>query len=483
MTPKISILTATLNALPGLRGTVASLASQTFRDFEHVVVDADRPMEHRLACRSRPTSEMDKRADRGIADALNMGLAIANGEWILVLHAEDTLFSRDVLAEASNALDTQVDIVSYDVLFVRAGHPRTLASGGLSLRINFKTTLPHQGAFCRRVLFDRIGPFDTSFQIGMDYEFFLRAYRNEVRADVVRKHLSKMPATGVSSRLDWNSLRRRFSEERANSEKHATVAGLEGHIRVLLAAIHRVSLVSSLCDGNKILKLPPTLTRMSGKDQAGNRVLVLCKRHYTNRDLITDRYGRLFHLPYELGRLGNEVLVLAADYQSRSAPRTRADSVRFESIPLSVHRVVPFYRRVREAVRDFSPDVIVASSDTQFVWLGKRLARLEGTPFAFDILRQLFVVRFCQDSRIQDTLSVRLSIRRSHAGWFEPPSRAGHRRAERSSLSRMVLTQRCFVRWIASSQRELLGIPPSEIVIGYIGALHKGRALRISLVL
>lgn len=39
MTQKISILTATYNALPGLRDTMASLASQTFRDFEHVVVD------------------------------------------------------------------------------------------------------------------------------------------------------------------------------------------------------------------------------------------------------------------------------------------------------------------------------------------------------------------------------------------------------------------------------------------------------------
>ena len=224
--PKVSILTATHNALPGLKKTVASVASQTTTDYEHIVIDGGstdgtrewlEEIDGGLIWISEP--------DKGIADALNKGLDLAQGEWILVLHAEDGFFEVDSLEIAMSSLDTDSDIVSHDVLFTTESGSRLITSRGFSWFTNFKTTIPHQGAFCRRSLFERIGEFDVSYRAGLDYEFFLRGYRSGVMADVAHSILSEMPNTGISSRLDWPSLRARFDEEREIHQKHCVGIG------------------------------------------------------------------------------------------------------------------------------------------------------------------------------------------------------------------------------------------------------------------
>jgi len=220
ISPKISIITATLNNLPALRLTTASIDSQTFRGFEHVVVDggsSDGTVE--WLAKSDSTRWLSE-PDAGIADAMNKGLSMVSGEWILFLHAEDTFADDDSLEGAMSVLHTEADIVSHDVEFIEGQRSRIYKSHGFGWRINFKT-IPHQGAFSRRTLFDRVGSFDTSLAIGMDYDFFLRAHRQGARVDVVDEVLTRMPATGISSKLDWNSLRERFREERTIHFRHA----------------------------------------------------------------------------------------------------------------------------------------------------------------------------------------------------------------------------------------------------------------------
>jgi glycosyltransferase involved in cell wall biosynthesis len=221
--PAVSVITAAWNALGGLKVTAASVAEQSCQDMEHVIVDGgstDGTQEwlEGLSGRVRWISE----PDNGIADALNKALIVARGEYVLVLQAEDTFLDRNSLARALPHLSGGEDIVTFDVIFKTATRQRRWVSRGLTSALAFKTTIPHQGAFCRRDLFERLGPFDTSFRIAMDYEFFLRARRANVTARVVPEILSRMPDTGISSQIDWPSLRRRFAEERQIQAKHLT---------------------------------------------------------------------------------------------------------------------------------------------------------------------------------------------------------------------------------------------------------------------
>jgi len=222
ISPKITIVTATLNNLPGLQLTAASIESQSFRGIEHVVVDggsSDGTQEW-LATKSGSILWISE-PDLGIADAMNKGVSMASGEWVLVLHSEDTLVSHESLESAVRRLNTDADVVSYHVEFLKGNQSRIYKSRGFGWYINFKTTIPHQGALARRTLFGKVGAFDTGFTVGMDYDFFLRAHRHGARAVVVDDVLSRMPATGVSSSLQWGSLRARFREERTIQHKNS----------------------------------------------------------------------------------------------------------------------------------------------------------------------------------------------------------------------------------------------------------------------
>ncbi|MEX0864432.1 MAG: glycosyltransferase family 2 protein [Acidimicrobiia bacterium] len=222
--PKVSIVTATLNAMPALQRTVSSVAGQTFTDYEHIVIDGGstdgtRPWLEREGPALRWVSEPDS----GIAEALNKGIDLALGEWVLVLNADDTFAGSESLSFAQTSLETSADVVCFDVLFTARDRRRRLKSHAFSSRINFKP-FPHQGAFTRRSLFDRYGKFDTDLSVHMDYEFFLRTFRGGARAVATGEVLSEMPDTGISSRRDWESLRARFGEERAIHLRHCPSA-------------------------------------------------------------------------------------------------------------------------------------------------------------------------------------------------------------------------------------------------------------------
>lgn len=114
------------------------------------------------------------------------------------------------------------------------------------------------------------------------------------------------------------------------------------------------------------------------------RVLVLCKRQYTGRDLLDDRYGRLFELPAGLAARGHEVAGLACAYRPRGASLRREAGVRWWSVdawpsPLAWWRQCD---AIRAAVR---PQVIWASSDAIHAVTAVGLGRRWGIPVVVDL--------------------------------------------------------------------------------------------------
>jgi glycosyltransferase involved in cell wall biosynthesis len=230
--PLVTVVTAAFNALDGVKTTVASVAEQSFRSVEHIVVDGGstdgtvaylRSLGHAVRWISEP--------DRGIADALNKGVAMARGEYILVLQAEDTFLDAESLARAAPHLRSDTEIVSFGVLMVNGQILRPIFGHGLGRRMSFHMTVPHQGVFCQRAVFDRIGKFDTSLAVAMDYDFFMRARECGARVAVIHEVLSVMPATGISSQLAWKGLRRRMDEFKTVHYRYA-------HSSVMRAVYH-----------------------------------------------------------------------------------------------------------------------------------------------------------------------------------------------------------------------------------------------------
>ena len=115
------------------------------------------------------------------------------------------------------------------------------------------------------------------------------------------------------------------------------------------------------------------------------KIHVICKRHYTNKDLLTDRFGRLYHLPVQLAALGAQVSVSAIDYRGRHSHTLEESGVRFQSEPAHPFKLLSVLPRLYSAARNARPDVIIASGDSHIGYLGLRIARQLSARFVFDV--------------------------------------------------------------------------------------------------
>jgi glycosyltransferase involved in cell wall biosynthesis len=181
--PLISIIIATRNAERVLPRCLASLRTQTFRDFEVIVMDgasADGTVEL-LRQSGDIVTEWRSAKDGGIYGAWNKALPLAKGEWICFLGADDWLWDAGALARLAPVLREAAP--RYRVVYSQVR--QTDASGRLieqlgepwedfKARFRSTTCLPHPGLMHHRSLFEQHGGFDERFQLGADYEFLLR---------------------------------------------------------------------------------------------------------------------------------------------------------------------------------------------------------------------------------------------------------------------------------------------------------------------
>ncbi|HYG04847.1 MAG TPA: glycosyltransferase family 4 protein [Stenotrophomonas sp.] len=115
-------------------------------------------------------------------------------------------------------------------------------------------------------------------------------------------------------------------------------------------------------------------------------VLVLCKRQYTSRDLLDDRYGRLYEIPEHLAALGHRVTGVTLSYRRRHQARQLSPAGvswnSFNVLPAGPLKLLEAVRRLRKRDR---PDVLWASSDAPCAVAGRLIARHLGIPLVVDL--------------------------------------------------------------------------------------------------
>lgn len=214
--PKISVITVCFNAEKHIEETIRSVVNQKDCDIEYIIVDGvstDGTKKIIQQYDSQITQWVSE-PDQGIADAMNKGAALAAGEYILFLHADDYLVGNFVISKAISYMRSDVDIYAFDIMYKTKGKMLRKSTQPFGVRTYFKTPVMHQGAFCKKMLLKKLGGFNTDFKIAMDYEFFYKAYQEGAVMEVHHHVLSVMRDTGVSSRKDWGGLKQRFLEEK-----------------------------------------------------------------------------------------------------------------------------------------------------------------------------------------------------------------------------------------------------------------------------
>ncbi len=235
--PLLSIVTVNLNDRAGLARTLASIGRQTFTDREVIVVDGGSTDGSVDVVRESAGIVTDwvSEKDGGIYDAQNKGTRRARGTYCLYLNAGDALAADDALERFFAAGPPVEDLLYGDVVFEEeGGRQRTEETPELTWALLMRTTLPHQATAIRRALFDRAGPYDTSFRIVADYAFFLKAF---VVIGATARHvpvpLAVQVLGGRSSRPDAFPLLR---QERALAKEKVLSPALRAHWEEYLVA-------------------------------------------------------------------------------------------------------------------------------------------------------------------------------------------------------------------------------------------------------
>lgn len=106
MTPLFAIITATYNAGDTIERTLASIDSQTFTDYEHLIVDGA-STDDTLAIAGRYPSKLRRvvsEPDHGIYDAMNKGITLTKGQYLIFLNAGDKFHDSDSLRKIAGAI-------------------------------------------------------------------------------------------------------------------------------------------------------------------------------------------------------------------------------------------------------------------------------------------------------------------------------------------------------------------------------------------
>jgi len=214
--PKISVITVCFNAQKYIEQTIRSVINQQDCDIEHIIIDGastDSTLQIVKQYQLQITTWLSE-PDKGIADAMNKGIALAKGEYILFLHADDYLDDELAISKAIPFMQAEADIHAFDIMYKTKSKEIRKSTKPFGVSTYFKTPVMHQGSFCKRALFEKLEGFDQSFKIALDYDFFYRAYQQGAVMKIHSQVLSVMRDTGISSRQDWPSLKQRFLEEK-----------------------------------------------------------------------------------------------------------------------------------------------------------------------------------------------------------------------------------------------------------------------------
>ena len=176
----LSIITVNYNDAEGLAKTIKSVQSQTYRDFEHIIIDGNSTDGSKAVIKKHKDSFSYwlSEPDTGIYNAMNKGIKVAKGEYLLFLNSGDWLYNDEVLERVSENIRDNFDIYYGNLCFINSNGNSNVKQYPDELSFHYffdKGHLPHPASFTKRTLFDKIGLYREKFKIVADWDFYVNA--------------------------------------------------------------------------------------------------------------------------------------------------------------------------------------------------------------------------------------------------------------------------------------------------------------------
>jgi len=212
--PILSIITITYNAGQVLQRTLDSVSAQDYPHIEYILVDGqskDNTMDLVKAMGSR-INKVVSEPDGGLYDAMNKGLTMATGVYVLFLNAGDTLADGHVLSEIFSL--PPADVYYGDAMLVNLdgkslGLREPLPPEKLSWKsLQWGMNVCHQAFIIRR---DKATTYDLQYRICADIDWMIRSLKQCERTQKTRGIVCRFLIDGVSSAQRKNAWKERYT--------------------------------------------------------------------------------------------------------------------------------------------------------------------------------------------------------------------------------------------------------------------------------
>jgi|TARA_B100001093_G_C26858971_1_gene1028935 glycosyltransferase involved in cell wall biosynthesis len=179
---KITIITVSFNSEKTIKKTLESVANQSYKEIEHLIIDGKSIDKTILIAKKFPhIKKIISSSDNGIYHAMNKGLVLARGDIIGFLNSDDFYANDEVIATVAREFkkDTSLEACYADLIYVSRFKTSKIIRYFKSKK--FRKGLfskgwcpPHPTFFVRRSVYQQFGKFDLNYRIASDVDLMMR---------------------------------------------------------------------------------------------------------------------------------------------------------------------------------------------------------------------------------------------------------------------------------------------------------------------
>jgi len=214
MQARLSVITIVYNNAKDIERSVLSVLNQTYPAIEYIVIDGgskDGTMDILNMYKNRLAVLLSE-PDKGIYDAMNKGLALATGDYVLFMNSGDEIYAPDtvakVFASAGNADIYYGETEMYDDKWHSLGKRRHQAPETFTWRsFQYGMSISHQAIYVKRSI---TSPYDLGYRYSSDIDWIIKAAKKAKTIVNTRMYVAKYLVGGISKQQHLASLKERF---------------------------------------------------------------------------------------------------------------------------------------------------------------------------------------------------------------------------------------------------------------------------------
>lgn len=205
---KISIITVCYNSALTIDKTIQSVAAQTYKKIEYIIVDGNSKDGTIDKIKKYPTviTKFISEPDKGLYDAMNKGIAMATGEVIGLINSDDLFCDDKAIEKVMDVFnsDASLDAVYADLYYVsQFDTDKIIRKWVTGKQRNFSSGWhpAHPTLYIKKKVYEKFGDFDLSFRLASDFEIMLRFLdKYKIKATYLKEPLVKMRLGGETNK-------------------------------------------------------------------------------------------------------------------------------------------------------------------------------------------------------------------------------------------------------------------------------------------